>query len=117
MAVADFACVDAHTLASCFAASGLSSDAAVDASQFAAYARSTMVFTGAVAGALADVAADLLRTHDFVVPRWLAPLAGGAACAAHGATTRATSSRCRVVGPAPCRDARRRARRGRCATT
>ena len=31
------------------------------------------------AGALADVAADLLRTHDFVVPRWLAPLAGGAA--------------------------------------
>ena len=31
------------------------------------------------AGALADVAADLLRTHDFEVPRWLAPLAGGAA--------------------------------------
>ena len=31
------------------------------------------------AGALADVAADLLRTHDFEVPRWLGPLAGGAA--------------------------------------
>ena len=32
-----------------------------------------------LAGALADVAADMLRTHDFKVPGWLAPLVGGAA--------------------------------------